>query len=144
MNVLSIWGGRHLEEGEIESLLRDARIARFCCLNRDGTIHATPVWYIYEDGEIVLLTPGRSRKARNVERDDRVTILVDEEKPRGRGVMVYGRAELGRGDAMAVATRIAEKYMPRERVEEFAAGAVERGVDLIVRVTPERMSSFQF
>jgi len=44
------WDGRYLESGEIETLLKEARIARVCCHNEDGTIHATPTWFRYEDG----------------------------------------------------------------------------------------------
>jgi PPOX class probable F420-dependent enzyme len=144
LNIISIWGGRLLEDDEVESLLRDSRIARFCCLNEDGTIHATPVWFIYQDGEIVLITPKRSRKARNLRRNDRTTILVDVEGPPAKGVMVYGRARMEDDDPLPVAVSIAEKYMPKERIQNFAEEAVKVGVDLVVRVKPERMSTFHF
>ena len=70
-------GGRRLEKAELESILEEARVARFCCLNEDGTIHATPVWYRYMNGKIVVLTPDHSRKARNIKRNKNVTILID-------------------------------------------------------------------
>lgn len=47
---------------QIESLLKTAQIARFCSLNEDGTIHAAPIWYKYENGEIIIVTPEASRK----------------------------------------------------------------------------------
>ena len=62
---------------EAESFLREAKIARFCSLNKDGTIHAAPVWYKYENGEIIVATPPASRKARNVRRNENVAILID-------------------------------------------------------------------
>ena len=71
----------HLTSDEIESFLQEARIARFCSHNRDGTIHAAPVWYKYENGKMVIGTPHRSRKARNVRRNGNVTVLVDVEGP---------------------------------------------------------------
>lgn len=67
---------------EIESLLNEAKIARFCSLNEDGTIHATPVWFRYENGKVVILTPNRNRKARNAKLNKNVTILIEVEGPR--------------------------------------------------------------
>ena len=81
---------------EAESFLREAKIARFCSLNKDETIHAAPVWYKYENGEIIVATPPASRKARNVRRNKNVTILIDisEGGAWPKGVIVYGKAEL--------------------------------------------------
>jgi hypothetical protein len=144
LNILSIWGGRYLEREEIESLLREARIVRFCCLNEDGTIHTTPVWFKYENGKIVVLTPDRSRKARNVKRKKNVTILIDEEGPPTRGVIIYGTAELDYGDLIPTAISICEKYMPKERARSFGVESVRSGMDLVITVKPERMASFYF
>jgi general stress protein 26 len=88
-----VWGGRHLTREEIESFLKEAKIARFCSHNNDETIHAAPVWFKYENGIIVILTPDHSLKARNVKRNKDVSILIDVEKP-PRGVLIYGKAEL--------------------------------------------------
>jgi len=46
----------HLSVEEIDSFLRKAEVARFCSLNADGTIHAVPVWYTYEHGQIIIFT----------------------------------------------------------------------------------------
>ena len=75
------WGGRQLESGEIKTLLEEARVARVCCHNEDGTIHATPTWFRYENGKITIPITSDSRKARNLKRNKNVTILVDEVRP---------------------------------------------------------------
>ncbi|MFC1923630.1 pyridoxamine 5'-phosphate oxidase family protein, partial [Chloroflexota bacterium] len=55
----------HLTDEELEALLKEAYLARFC-LNPDGTIHAVPVCYKYENRCILINTPKASRKVRNV------------------------------------------------------------------------------
>jgi nitroimidazol reductase NimA-like FMN-containing flavoprotein (pyridoxamine 5'-phosphate oxidase superfamily) len=140
-NVLSIWGGRRLKKEEIESLLQEAKIARFCCHNDDGTIHATPVWFNYENGNIIILTPSRSQKARNIKRNKNVTILVDMVKP-PRGVMIYGTAELDNCDVILKAISITEKYVPKEKAKGLVEEVVNKGMDLIIKVKPDRMASF--
>jgi hypothetical protein len=142
-SICPFWGGRYLEREEIESLLQEARIARFCCLNEDGTIHATPVWFKYENGKIIIATPNRSRKARNVKRNKNVTILIDMVKP-PRGVMIYGTAELDYSDVLPTAISINEKYLPKERAKAYAEESVRSGLDRIMTVKPERMVTFHF
>ncbi len=142
-DVLSIWGGRRLTEEEIEPFLREARIARLCSLNDDGTIHAAPVWFKYENGKIVIVTPSRSCKARNVKRNRNVTILIDVEGPPTRGVLIYGEARLDKSDLVPTVVSIAEKYVPREEAEGFAE-FVGKGMNLKITVKPERIASFNF
>ena len=134
------WGGRYLEDSEIETLLEEARIARVCCHNQDGTIHATPTWFRYENGCVRIPIPSDSRKARNVERNKNVTILVDMVRP-PRGVMIYGSAVLDNVDVIAKAIRVNEKY----QTTDDAKATIERYLketDYILTVKAEHLVSF--
>jgi len=142
--VISLMGGRRLEKAELESILEESRIARICCHNEDGTIHATPVWYKYMNGKIVFVTVDRSIKARNLKRNKNVTVLIDLVEPAVKGVMIYGTAELDYSDILPMAITICEKYLEKEKAKSFAEMMVESATDLIVRVKPERMITFHF
>jgi nitroimidazol reductase NimA-like FMN-containing flavoprotein (pyridoxamine 5'-phosphate oxidase superfamily) len=82
-----------LTSEEIESTLRENHIARICTHNKDGTIHAAPVSYIYINGQILVLSITESRKTRNIKRNNDITVLVDTQNPL-RGILIYGRAEI--------------------------------------------------
>ena len=131
---------------ETESLLREAKIARFCTLNKDGTIHAAPVWYKYENGQIVLATPVGSRKARNIRRNGNVTILVDisEGGVQPRCALIYGKAEMQpwSEDRIGEGVSLLEKYMPRDNAEPYARGLFKLTRWNIVTVRPEHITSF--
>ena len=144
MVVISLMGGRRLEKAELESILEESRIARICCHNEDGTIHATPVWYKYMNGKIVFVTVDRSIKARNLKRNKNVTVLIDVGEPSAKGVMIYGTAELDYSDILPMAITICEKYLEKEKAKSFAEMMVETATDLIVRIKPERMITFHF
>ena len=137
-----------LTKGEIESFLKEARTARFCSLNEDGTVHAAPVWFRYENGHIMIITSAASRKAKNVKRNGKASVRIDTEQPPPRGVLIYGKAELrypqSREEFLEEATRLYEKYMPRERAELTAQGMykITHGVEIIVK--PERIASFDY
>lgn len=138
----------HLTSAEIESFIERAKVARFCSLNADGTIHAVPVWYSYVDGQIVIATPTGSRKARNVKRNRNVTVLIDDSETRGvwpKGVTVYGRAELDATDlTLDEFTRLCAKYVPERGAQSYAKGlmGLSRWVKMVVK--PERMASFDY
>ena len=136
------WDGRYLESGEIETLLKEARIARVCCHNEDGTIHATPTWFRYEDGIVRIPIMSDSRKASNIKRNKNVTILVDMVNP-PRGVMLYGTAVLDDVDVIAKAISVNEKYQSKED----AKATIDRFLketDFILTVKIERLVSFHY
>jgi nitroimidazol reductase NimA-like FMN-containing flavoprotein (pyridoxamine 5'-phosphate oxidase superfamily) len=132
---------------EAESFLREAKIARFCSLNKDGTIHSAPVWFKYENGEITVVTPPASRKARNARRNENVTILVDTSEGVGwpKGIIIYGRAQVAR-DAMQIpdAVSLLEKYRPKNEAEAYARSLFKLTKWVKVTVKPESMASFDY
>jgi nitroimidazol reductase NimA-like FMN-containing flavoprotein (pyridoxamine 5'-phosphate oxidase superfamily) len=144
---LSYTQSPHLTSEEIESFLQEARIARFCSYNRDGTIHAAPVWYKYENGKMVIGTPLKSRKARNVMRNGSVTVLVDVEGPPTRGVIMYGKAEVEESsidDMIPMAMSIFRRYMPEDETRVYAEGLGKISEWVKITVTPFRLSSFDY
>ena len=143
-----VWDGRHLTREQVESFLKEAKIARFCSLNGDGTIHAAPVGFKYEGGKIVILTPDRSCKARNVKRNKNVTILIDMEKPT-RGVLIYGTAEARTLDneleLEPAAVSMSEKYVSKEEAKRLAFYFFPKLTTWVkITVKPERIASFDY
>ncbi|MCW3997732.1 MAG: pyridoxamine 5'-phosphate oxidase family protein [Candidatus Bathyarchaeota archaeon] len=140
-----VWGGRHLTEEEIEFFLKEVNTARFCSHNNDETIHAAPVWFKYENGKIVILSPEHSRKSRNVKQNKNVSILIDVEKP-PRGVLIYGKAELNSEfDLESTAMWLCEKYMLKEKAKDHWRSVTPPTTNwLKITVKPERMASFDY
>jgi PPOX class probable F420-dependent enzyme len=63
---------------DIAALLADGRKLQLATINRDGTPHLVSMFYGMRDGLIAFWTYRASQKARNLERDPRVTCLVEE------------------------------------------------------------------
>ncbi|WP_211589540.1 pyridoxamine 5'-phosphate oxidase family protein [Microbispora sp. H11081] len=84
-----------MSEEEIAGLLRDARKLQLGTVNPDGTPHLVTMFYGLDDGRVTFWTYGKSQKARNIERDPRVSCLIEtgEEYAQLRGVLVYGKAQ---------------------------------------------------
>ena len=74
-------------------------------IGRDGVPHPAPMWFTVEDdGAIVMTTFTKSQKIRNLKRDPRVTLLLEDGTVYAelRGVIFLGEAELHRDTELVV------------------------------------------
>ena len=133
-----------MSEEEVEAFLTSAPIARLASHNPDGTIHIAPVWFLYEDGHILISTQRISRKARNMAGDPQVTVVIDTEAPPFKGVILYGHAELEQEDAVAKRATIFTKYMDSEQAIQTATHLAEQFAPVIIRVRPQRTISYDY
>jgi PPOX class probable F420-dependent enzyme len=134
-----------LGEALAQELLDARLIANLATLNKDGSIHLVGMWFLWEGESVLFPTSGVTRKARNLERDARATVMIDDS--RGgfdlRGITLTGRAEIVRGEeALAVNRRIHLKYLTEqgrglEVVDRYLATD-----DVTIRFVPERVSSW--
>jgi PPOX class probable F420-dependent enzyme len=133
-----------MTEAELASFLNSAPIARLGTLNPDGTIHLAALWFKYLDGEIVIGTQDKTSKIRNIKRNPNVTVLIDNEQPPFRGVLIYGQAKLDYEDVLAKRIAIFEKYMPRENAREAVTGLASSFTPVVIRIKPQRISSYDY
>lgn len=133
-----------LTEEEINDFVQKMKIARFCSLNKDGSIHAVPVWYAFKDGEFIIGTPSRSQKARNVMRDNRVTLVIDNQEEQTKGVIIYGRVEMSLEDTKEAAVHIFRRYMSEEKAVQHYNGLSKIAKFLKLTVKPYRYASFDY
>ncbi|MFF4117065.1 PPOX class F420-dependent oxidoreductase [Streptomyces sp. NPDC001714] len=116
------------------------RTGKLSTVNADGSPHVAPVWFLLDGDELVFNTGKGTVKGRNLARDGRVALCVDDDRPPFHFVVLNGRARLSEdlGELRDSATRIAARYMGAERAEEFGARNGVPG-ELLVRVTVEKV-----
>ena len=86
-----------MSDDEVREFLDQSRTVIINTIGRDGAPHPVPMWYaIEEGGAIVVSTYTKSQKIRNLRRDPRVSLLVEDGGVYSelRGVLMYGPAEL--------------------------------------------------
>lgn len=132
-----------LTEDEIDAFLNEQKIAKICSLNKDGTIHATAVWFLYKNGLIITVTPAATRKVRNIIRNSSVTVFVDDPET-ARGVLIYGKAKLDYEYSFRDATSLYEKYMALQQAAKVARkmSRTSKGGAVMITIRPERIVSF--
>lgn len=60
----------------IENLIRDATLSAHIATTVNDRPHVAPVWYVYDDGLIWILTGGK--KLQNVKRNPRVALSIEK------------------------------------------------------------------
>ena len=154
-------GGRdrvRMSDEEVAAFLRDNVKVQVASIGRDGAPHLTTLFYALEPdpesgqgGRLAFWTYARSQKIRNLERDPRITCLVEDGTDyfELRGASLSGRAELVRDPEQvrsigaAVATRMvgAASF---EELGELGRAEVERQVPkrVAVVVHADRVASW--
>ncbi len=132
-------------EEEIEAFLERPLLARFCSLNEDGTIHATPIYYVYQNGEFLFGTQVQAHKIQNIQRDPRVSVLIDTDEPVLQSVLVYGQAELDFEDLLEKRVMILERYYADPtHARAFAERLTKAWETVIIHVRPERVVTVDY
>lgn len=111
-----------LTDDERDAFLSELRIGRLATNRDDGWSHVTPIWYVWEGDRFVLTLGASRRHLRNIARDPKVTLCVDED-PRTtdlskspKAVVCYGLATLHEDEATArdIGLKVEERYLPPE------------------------------
>jgi PPOX class probable F420-dependent enzyme len=140
-----------MDDGEVAAFLAENLKVQVATTGRDGVPHLTTLFYVVDDGRIAFWTYGSSQKIRNLERDPRLSCLVEDGTDyfELRGVSITGKAELVRDPdriraiGSAVATRMVGAAL-FEELGEVGRTQVERQVAKRVGVVvhPEHVASW--
>jgi PPOX class probable F420-dependent enzyme len=130
---------------EYRSFMLDlARTAVLATVRADSRPHAAPIWFDLDDKALVFTTGESTVKGRNMRRDPRVSLCIDEEEPPFHFVVIEGTSELTAGDPALLywATRIGGRHMGADRADENGRRNAVEG-ELLVRVTPQKIVAYK-
>jgi PPOX class probable F420-dependent enzyme len=122
-------------------LLKGTRTGKLATVRADGRPHVVPIWFVLDGDTLIFTTGATSVKARNMQRDPRITLCVDDETPPFAFAQIEGTATLSAdpADLLHWATQIGGRYMGADRAEEYGKRNGVEG-ELLVRVTPGKIS----
>jgi hypothetical protein len=102
---------------------------------------------VFQEGLFYISIGLGTAKHRNLQRDPRVSLCVDGGHPDARAVMIYGAAELVKGDhplRQEMRWRIIRHYHESEEAARRYANEVEALPSVLVIVTPQKIISQDF
>jgi PPOX class probable F420-dependent enzyme len=126
-------------------LLQARLIAKLATFNADGSIHLVAMWFLWDGEALLIPTNGGTRKAKNLRRDPRATVMIDDS--RGGfdlcGITLVCDCELIRAPASAELNRpihlkyVTEVGLGREAVRGYLATD-----DVTLRLVPHTLGSW--
>lgn len=129
-----------------QEILKGRYYATLATHNDDGSIHTTPVWYVFENGKLYVGTSSSSLKCRNLAARPRATLLVDTRNPGSESwVCAAGRVEILTGDASReINARILRRYLTEEAITDSRVGPIfAYADDVTICLVPEVWRSWR-
>ncbi len=138
-------------DDEAWAVVAEERKLQVATIGPDGRPHLVTLFHTVLDGRLMFWTYAKSQKILNLERDPRVTCLVEagEQYEQLRGVQITGRAQIvrAREDVAVVGRAVVSRMLgldPGDDVDPAVAAEVARQAQkrVAVEVVPERVVSW--
>ena len=134
----------NLQPRELGELLASPTLAILATQRRDGSTLLSPVWHEWADGGFSIVIGADDRKARQLARDPRCTVLVAEHAPPYRSLELSGTAVLSvPADVATIARRIAIRYLGEAGGNAYADALRDEALALL-RLAPGRLRGWDF
>ena len=133
-----------MTDDELRAFLGEQKIVSVATLGPSGRPHLVPLWYVVDGQDLRGWTYGKSQKAKNLERDPRATLQVEDgvEYQELRGVMMECDVEVERDPDKVADYGIAlfERYAPGADLGEMIRQQAQKRIGL--RFVPTRTVSW--
>jgi PPOX class probable F420-dependent enzyme len=124
-----------------QAVLGSDAVAHVWTTNADGSPQVSVVWVIASDDEILFGTDASSQKARNLRRDNRILLSIEDDERNARGyqrhLVIRGRAHIEPGPDPELMDRLAAKYTGLRR---HPLALRDSPTSVVIRVEVERLS----
>ena len=136
-----------MSDAEIDEYLHGRRTMNVASIGPDGRVHLVAMWYGFtSDDEPAFWTYGRSQKVLNLQRDPRITCLIEsgDEYSQLRGIELVGTATIlhAHDDVMAIGRSVFERYNGEWSEGAAAAVATMGAKRVAVRIDVEKVVSW--
>ena len=125
---------------EVQQALEGPVTAVLATINADGSPLATPMWYVHDTSGIGMVSVDGLQKTRNLQRDPRVSVVVETSAPAGlQCVIVQGTVEFldSTADRAALGASFVDKY--GESIEKRWGGRAVPHDRALFRIHPKRV-----
>ncbi len=119
-------------------LFQKRAYAHLATLMPDGSPQVTPVWIDLQDGYLIVNSGRGRQKDRNMRRDARVAVEIQDPENPFRVLLVRGRVvEITENGADASIDRLSFKYLGQEKYPYRVPGEAR----IIYRIEPEHVTA---
>ena len=134
-----------LSDPLVKQLLAGRYVATLATKSPDGSIHMVAVWYWYDGTNIYVATSTRSRKAKNLQSDPTVSLMIDSRDPAASlGATINGKGSAMRGETSSkLNQQVHRKYLSEAALADPRVGPVFAAWDdMTIEIEPTSVISW--
>ncbi len=129
-----------------KEFLKSQKILRLASIDPSGNPHIVPVWYMYDNDKFYVGTNTKTRKAKNIKKNAKVSFCIDVgiKSPDIVGMMGIGRARLIlKTDRVE---QLAEKILLRyfKTLKNQSAQQLLHQTDCIIEIIPKKITNWKY
>ena len=131
-----------MSEADVEALLSGAHVAIVATVDPHGRPHQAPIWYLWRDGEALMLTARSSKKWRNILQNPNASLSVDTKAPPYQAVVLHGEAsEAPELEYKPLLRELAIHYLGERGGNEYADNSTtgDPASSVVFRLKPSRI-----
>lgn len=142
--------GVGMTELEAKKFLTESRsVVKLGTVDSSGDPNVHPVWYYFDPAGCVIyaLVGKNTKKARNIDRRNRIYFDVDDDEFPYKGVRGKGIAKaMGRGpETLAVVKKILGRYIKKEHpMYAYFLDSTSKGLYVVFKITPRYFSTWDY
>jgi PPOX class probable F420-dependent enzyme len=136
-----------MTDEEVDAFLHERQTLNVATFGPDGRVHLVAMWYGFVNGNPAFETFTKSQKVLNLQRDDRVTCLIEDGDDYStlRGVELVGRAVVHDDQEMLLdlAVQVVQRYYgvdDLDQARELAEVVAKKRVT--IEVIPDKIVSW--
>jgi PPOX class probable F420-dependent enzyme len=118
-------------------LITGKNFGHIATINKDGSPQVSPVWIELDGNHLIVNTEQKRRKVRNIKRDPRVSVSIQNAENPYQYVEIRGRAiEVTAKGGFEGIDRLSAKYTGQEKYPGNAPGDVR----IVIRIEPDHVT----
>lgn len=126
--------------------LKSQKILRLATIDSKKNPHIVPVWYEFKGSKFFVGTNTRTKKAKNIMKNPKISFCIDvgTKSPDIFGVMGIGKARLilEKRQVSKIAKRILKRYFKSLNIKP--AQELLRDTDCIIEISPKKTMVWKF
>ena len=125
---------------EMLDFLSERNIARMATIRPDNSPHVTPVWYLWENNQLLISIGRVSVKARNLRQNNKVAVTIDSQRG---GVIIEGTAKIEELSE-EIRRKLCQRYVHPEDLDKYMEYAKANFQSILLRIHPENIISWDY
>ena len=132
-----------LNTTEVEEFLSQPRTAQLVTMRAAGTPHVAPVWFLWENGQALVMADRTAVKVRNIRRNSTAALCVCTPDHPYSFVTIEGTANITDSGLGDMVRRTCVLYEGEQRGAEFAAELLADERLTLIVISPDRFISWK-